>query len=64
MTEASATGQGFLPDVARAWEASTRAAEEAGIRVVHMRFGNVLSREGGFLPTLFPFFRVGLGVKF
>ena len=64
VTESSPTGQGFLPDVARAWEASTRAAEDAGIRVVHMRFGNVLSHEAGFLHVLLPLFKLGLGARF
>jgi uncharacterized protein len=59
--EASPPGTGFLADVARAWEASTGAAQEAGIREVHMRFGTVLSPEGGMLGTLLPLFRIGLG---
>jgi len=64
ITEASSTGTGFLADVARDWEQSTRAAAEAGIRVVHMRNGNVLSPRGGMLPALLPLFRLGLGAKF
>jgi uncharacterized protein len=62
--ETSATGTGFMADVARAWEAATRPAAEAGIRVVNMRLGNVLSRHGGMLPVLLPAFRLGLGAKF
>jgi uncharacterized protein (TIGR01777 family) len=61
--EASATGTGFLADVARAWEAATRPAQEAGIRVVHTRFGNVLSAEGGLLGALLPLYRLGLGAR-
>lgn len=57
-------GTGFLADVGREWEASTQAAEEAGIRVIHMRFGNVLSPEGGMLATLIPIFRLGLAASF
>lgn len=57
-------GTGFLADVGREWEASTRAAEEAGIRVVHMRFGNILSPDGGLLATLIPIFRLGLAASF
>jgi uncharacterized protein len=61
--ESSATGTGFLADVGRAWEAATRPAQDAGIRVVHVRFGNVLSAEGGLLAALLPLFRLGLGAK-
>lgn len=63
LDERSATGTGFLADVARAWEAATGPAEAAGIRVVHMRFGIVLSRTGGMLGTMLPLFRLGLGSR-
>ena len=43
LDEASAAGTGFLPEVCVAWEAATVAAEEAGIRVAHLRTGIVLS---------------------
>lgn len=62
--EHSEPGSGFLADVVVAWEASTRAASVAGIRVVHTRFGNVLSSEGGVLGVLLPLYRLGLGTKF
>jgi hypothetical protein len=61
--ESSATGTGFLADVGRSWEAATRPAQDAGIRVVHMRFGNVLSAHGGMLGALLPLFRLGLGAR-
>lgn len=61
ITENSAPGEGFLAEVAQEWEAATRAAEDAGIRVVHMRMGNVLSPRGGMLQALLPLFRLGLG---
>jgi uncharacterized protein len=57
-------GEGFLAEVGRAWEASTAEAEQAGIRVVHMRLGNVLSAKGGMLATLVPVFRLGLAASF
>ena len=63
LTEASAPGDGFLADVVKAWEASTAAASEAGIRVVHMRNGIVLSPKGGVLELLVPMFKLGLGGK-
>jgi uncharacterized protein (TIGR01777 family) len=61
LTEESPSGDGFLPEVCREWEAATKAAADAGIRTVNLRIGLVLSREGGALkPMLFPF-RLGLG---
>ena len=63
LDEDSPTGTGFLADVAREWEASTQAAEDAGIRVVHMRFGNVLAPDGGMLDVLLPLYRLGLGAR-
>jgi uncharacterized protein len=64
LDEDSAPGTGFLPDIIAAWEASTGAAGQAGIRVVHTRFGNVLSPDGGMLAVLLPFYRLGLGTRF
>jgi uncharacterized protein len=61
--EASAVGTGFLADVCREWEAAAGPAVEAGIRVVHVRFGVVLDRSGGALAKMLPIFRLGLGGK-
>jgi uncharacterized protein (TIGR01777 family) len=63
ITEASPLGSGFLADVGRAWEAATAPAEDAGVRVVHLRMGNVLTPKGGMLEVLLPLFRLGLGGK-
>ncbi len=54
-------GQGFLADVCRQWEAAAQPAVERGIRVVHARFGIVLSPRGGALAKMLPLFRLGLG---
>ena len=62
--EESPRGQGFLAEVADAWEQATKPASDAGIRVVHMRFGNVLHPSGGILRTFLPLYRLGLGAKF
>jgi uncharacterized protein (TIGR01777 family) len=62
--ETAGAGSGFLAGVARKWEESTAAAERSGVRVVHMRFGNVLSKDGGALAALLPVFKLGLGAKF
>jgi uncharacterized protein (TIGR01777 family) len=59
--EDSETGSGFLAEVCRAWEAATRPAEEAGVRVVHLRIGVVLAAAGGALRRLLVPFRAGLG---
>lgn len=61
LTEDSATGSGFAAEVCKAWEASTAQAEDAGIRVVHLRLGVVLSARGGALVRMLPPFRAGLG---
>jgi uncharacterized protein len=61
LTERSATGSGFLADVVREWEAATRPAAEAGIRVVNLRFGIVLSPRGGALGQMLTPFRLGVG---
>lgn len=52
LTEESGPGEGFLADVAVEWERAADPAREAGIRVVHTRFGNVLGRDGGMVPKL------------
>lgn len=61
LTEESAAGSGFLADVCRGWEAATEPAAAAGVRVVHLRFGVVLSPRGGALAKQLPAFRAGGG---
>ena len=61
--ESAPNGAGFLPTLVRDWEAATAPASAAGIRVVNLRSGIVLSSRGGLLrPLLLPF-RLGLGAK-
>ncbi|MFM8826614.1 MAG: TIGR01777 family oxidoreductase, partial [Actinomycetota bacterium] len=64
LDESSAHGQGYLADVCEQWESATRAAENAGVRTVHLRTGIVLSRIGGALKKQLPLFALGLGGKF
>ena len=59
--ETGPTGQGFLADVCRQWEAATAPAEAAGIRVAHLRTGIVLTSTGGALAKQLPIFKVGGG---
>jgi uncharacterized protein (TIGR01777 family) len=61
LTEASPAGRGFLAEVCRAWEDACSPAREAGIRVVHLRFGMVLSPRGGALARMLLPFRLGAG---
>jgi uncharacterized protein (TIGR01777 family) len=61
LTEDSPPGTGFLADVAREWESATLPATAAGIRVVNLRFGVVLSAQGGALKQMLPAFRFGAG---
>src|SRR5205085_1596039 len=50
-------------DVCRQWEATTEAAERKGIRVVHLRTGLVLARDGGALKKMLLPFKLGVGGK-
>jgi uncharacterized protein (TIGR01777 family) len=61
LTEDSLPGSGFLPEVCLAWEKAAQPARDEGIRVVHLRFGVVLSPQGGALAKMLPIFRAGLG---
>lgn len=63
LTEASAVGTGFLAETCVAWEGAAKRAWELGIRVVHLRFGVVLSRRGGMLRRVLPLFRLAMGGK-
>lgn len=59
--EASSRGVGFLADLCADWEAACAAAIRRAIRVVHLRIGLVLSRDGGALSKMLPIFKLGLG---
>jgi uncharacterized protein (TIGR01777 family) len=61
LREESSSGSGFLAEVCRQWEAATAPAAQVGIRVVHLRFGMILSAKGGALQRLLLPFRFGLG---
>ena len=61
LDEAASPGIGFLPEVSRAWEAAAAPAREAGIRVVHLRIGIVLSPAGGALGQMLLPFKLGVG---
>ncbi len=61
LTENSTLGKGFLADVCRAWEAEADRAAWFGVRVVKIRIGFVLGRNGGAMKSITPLFRLGLG---
>ena len=61
MTESSAPGSGFLPEVCQDWEAAAAEAEELGIRVVRVRIGVVLSTQGGALAKMLTPFKLCAG---
>jgi uncharacterized protein (TIGR01777 family) len=61
--ETAPPGVGFLAELVRDWEAATAPATAAGIRVVNLRSGLVLSRSGGLLGQLLPPFSLGFGAR-
>jgi uncharacterized protein (TIGR01777 family) len=63
LDEQSESGGGFLAGVCREWEMATEPASKAGVRVVNLRFGPVMAREGGMLAKLLTPFKMGLGGK-
>jgi len=63
LSESAKGADGFLADVCRGWEAEADKAAVLGIRVVKIRIGLVLGRDGGALGTMLTPFRLGLGAR-
>jgi uncharacterized protein len=63
VSEDAPNGSGFLASLVRDWEAATAPAVAAGLRVVNLRSGVVLSRRGGMLPPLLLPLRFCLGAR-
>jgi uncharacterized protein (TIGR01777 family) len=61
LTEDSPKGVGFLPEVCDSWEQEAKRAEDFGTRVVCMRIGVVLAKEGGALEKMLTPFKFGVG---
>jgi len=59
--ESAKPGRGFLADVCREWEAAAQPAEQAGVRVVTLRAGPLLSPAGGPVGEMLVPFKLGLG---
>jgi len=61
--ETSSPGKGFLATLCQDWEAATELARSAGVRVVLMRTGLVMSPSGGMLSRIKPLFSLGVGAR-
>jgi uncharacterized protein len=64
LTESSGPGGDFLSLLARDWEAEAMRAEHSGIRTLRLRFGLIVSADGGALPRMLLPFRWGMGGRF
>lgn len=63
LDETAGPAEGFLAEVCKEWEAEADRAEALGIRVVKIRIGLVLGKDGGALEKMLPPFRLGLGAR-
>lgn len=61
LTESSEGETDFVALLVRDWEAEARRAELASIRTVLLRFGVILSSQGGALPRMLTPFKYGVG---
>lgn len=61
LTESSPRGTDFLAQLTVDWEAESVRAAEWGARVVILRFGVILAKQGGALPRMALPFRLGVG---
>ncbi len=63
LDESAGPGTGFLAQLCRRWEAAADGAAACGVRVVKLRLGMVLARDGGALPRLALPARLFLGAR-
>ena len=61
LDEDASVGTGFMAEATKEWEDATGPAASAGIRVVNLRIGVVLTADGGMLSRVLPIFKLGLG---
>lgn len=61
LEENSPAGTGFLADVCKDWESEANKARALGVRVVEVRTGVVLAKDGGALKKMLPPFKMGVG---
>ncbi len=64
LTEFDGGKSSFLHRVCEAWEQAAHRGWQYGVRVVRLRTGTVLGRDGGLLARLVTPFRLGLGGPF
>jgi uncharacterized protein (TIGR01777 family) len=63
LDEQSESGGGFLAGVCREWERATDPAARVNVRVVNLRFGPIIAREGGMMAKMLTPFKMGVGGK-
>ena len=63
INEKSASGSGFLAETCAEWEEAAEPAQKAGINLVYLRFGVILSIKGGALAKMLLPFKFGVGGK-
>ncbi len=63
LTEKSAKGSGFLSDLCAKWEETALSYQSSTTRVVLLRTGIVLGKEGGLLKSVLPMFKNGVAGK-
>lgn len=61
LTEESSKGRGFLADLCKDWEDAAAPAAALGVRVVNLRIGVVIAKDGGALSKMLPPFKMGVG---
>jgi uncharacterized protein (TIGR01777 family) len=61
LDESSAPGSGFVSEVPQAWEQAAHELDNAGVRVVVVRTGLVLTDKGGLLKEMLTPFKLGVG---
>lgn len=63
LTETASPGDGFLPQVVRAWEDAAAPAIDAGARVCFIRTSLVLDADDGILGLMIPAWKLGGGAR-
>ena len=61
LTESSKLGEGFLAKLAQNWENASLIMQSVGTRIVHLRFGAIVSSAGGILKKLLTPYKLFLG---
>lgn len=61
LTEESTMGRGYLAELCKDWENAAKPAADFGVRVVNLRIGVVLAKDGGALSKMLPPFQMGVG---